>query len=90
MAENMTGMLVEETLVIGTGAKHAQGRGQRFGAIGVVAATLALLLVGSVAVHHRSTSQLVAPAIPRVWEDGINAIRAIAGYNFSSSRALCC
>jgi hypothetical protein len=65
MATNMTGMRVEGTTVVGTGAKRSRGRMPRIGAVGLVAATLALLLVGSVALHNRSTSPSAIPAIPR-------------------------
>ncbi len=65
MATNMTGMRVEGTTVVGTGAKRSQGRVPRIGAVGVIAATLALLLVGSVVLHNRSTSHAAVPAIPR-------------------------
>ncbi len=65
MAANMTGVLVEESLVVGTGAKHSRGRMPRIGAFGLVAAALALLLVGSVVLHSRSTSHSAVPAIPR-------------------------
>jgi hypothetical protein len=63
MAEQMSGMLVEERLVVGTGAKHGQGRKQGFGAIGVIAAALALVLIGSVALHYRSASHPATPVI---------------------------
>jgi hypothetical protein len=65
MAANMTGMRVEGTMVVGTGAKRSQGRMPRIGVAGVIAATLALLLVGSVVLHNRSTSHAAVPAIPR-------------------------
>jgi hypothetical protein len=65
MAANMTGMRVEGTTVVGTGAKRSRGRMPRIGAVGLVAATLALLLVGSVTLHNRSTSHAALPAIPR-------------------------
>jgi hypothetical protein len=65
MAANMTGTRVEESLVIGTGVKRSQGRTPRIGAVGVIAATLALLLVGSVVLHSRSSSHSAVPAIPR-------------------------
>jgi hypothetical protein len=65
MATNMTGMRVEGTTVVGTGAKRSQGRVPRIGAVGVIAATLALLLVGSVVLHDRATSHAAVSAIPR-------------------------
>ena len=65
MAENMTGMRVEGTTVASTGAKHGQGHGATDRGIGVVAAMLAALLVGSVAMHDRATSHPTVPAIPR-------------------------
>jgi hypothetical protein len=74
MAEHMTGMLVEETLINDTGAKHGQGRRQRLGAIGMVAATFTLLLIGGAAMHSRTTSHPVAPAIPLAPTSGGPAI----------------
>ena len=65
MAANMTGMRVEGTMVVGTGAKRSQGRMPRIGVAGVIAATLALLLVGSVVLHNRATSHAAVSAIPR-------------------------
>ena len=65
MAANMTGMRVEGTMVVGTGARRSQGRMPRIGVVGVIAATLALLLVGGVVLHNRSTSHAAVAAIPR-------------------------
>src|SRR5262245_58174178 len=63
MAEHMTGMRVENTMVVGTGAKRGQGRALQIGAVGVIAAALALVLIGSVAMHNRSTSHPAAPVV---------------------------
>jgi hypothetical protein len=65
MAENVAGMRVEGTMVVGTGARRGQGRMPRIGAVGAIAATLALLLVGSVVLHNRATSHAAVSAIPR-------------------------
>ena len=66
MAANMTGMRVEGTMVVGTGARRGRGHGRRdrggwFGRGGPHR-----LLVGGVALHDRGASHPAAPAIPRV------------------------
>jgi hypothetical protein len=65
MAANMTGMRVEGATVVGTGAKRGRGRMPRIGAVGVIAAALALLLVGGAVLHNRPASHAAVPAIPR-------------------------
>src|SRR5947209_8343186 len=65
MAENMTGMLVEGTMVVGTEKRFGKGRGQRFGMYGLAAAILVAMLIAGAALHDRWASHPAAPAISR-------------------------
>ncbi len=64
MAENVTGLLVEETLVAGV-AEYGRAPRRRIGPYGLAVAILVALLIGGVAMHDRRASNSVAPAIPR-------------------------
>src|SRR5438067_1455693 len=66
MAENVAGMRVEETMVVGTDARRRPGRGRRVGAYALLAAILAAMLIGGAAVHDRQASHPTARAIPRI------------------------
>jgi hypothetical protein len=70
MAENMTGMLAENTMVGEVAGTRSRAHRQRIGAYGLIAAVLVALLIVGVAMHDRQASQPAAPAIPRTITTG--------------------
>lgn len=66
MAENVAEMRAEGTMVAGTEERRGQGRGQRFGVYGLIAAVIVATVIGGAAVHNRGGSHPATPAISRI------------------------